>query len=42
MAYGISDLRIGEGFAVALIGVCGVGAAVLHWIGRYLLGRLRE
>jgi hypothetical protein len=40
--YGISDLRIGKGYIAALFLVCGSGGAALHWIGRAMLGSLRE
>lgn len=42
VAYGISELRIGAAYTAALLLVCGSGGAVLHWIGRAVLGSLRE
>lgn len=42
MAYGISDLRIGNIYLAGVFIVCGLGAAILHWIGRAHLGRLHE
>lgn len=42
IAYGISDLRVSASYLAALLIVCGSGGAVLHWIGRALLGSLRE
>jgi hypothetical protein len=42
VAYGISNLRIGKVYVAALVFVCVFGAAILHWIARGHLGRLRE
>jgi len=42
VAYGISDLRVGMVYVSGLILVCVLGAATLHWIGRFHLGRLQE
>jgi hypothetical protein len=42
IVYGISDLRIGNIYIAGVFIVCGLGTAILHWIGRVHLGRLRE
>jgi hypothetical protein len=42
MAYGISDLHIESTYVAMFVVGCGCGAAILHWIGRVLLGSLRE
>jgi hypothetical protein len=42
IVYGISDLRIGKVYIAALFLVCGSGGTALHWIGRAMLGSLRE
>ncbi len=42
VAYGLSDLRVGSLYIGIIIVVCGCGATALHWIGRRLLGSLRE
>jgi FtsH-binding integral membrane protein len=42
VAYGVSDLRIGNAYVAILVVVCVAGAATLHWAGRRLLGSLRE
>lgn len=41
-AYGISDFRIGRVYVALLVLVCVFGAAILHWVARVHLGRLRE
>ena len=42
LAYGIAELRIGL-FAIALIiGLCIAVGVLLHWAGRFILGRLIE
>jgi protein-S-isoprenylcysteine O-methyltransferase Ste14 len=41
-AYGISDLRVGSVYVTLLVLVCILGAAILHWVARGHLGRLRE
>jgi hypothetical protein len=42
LAYGITELRIGWSYVIAIVAVCiGVGS-LLHWTGRLVLGSLRE
>ena len=42
MAYGISELRLGALYVVAVMLSCAGGGLFLHWVGRGFLGRLRE
>ena len=42
LAYGIAELRIGPVSIVLILSLCiGVGV-FLHWMGRFILRRLRE
>jgi hypothetical protein len=42
MAYGISALHIEGSYVAVLVVVCAVIGGSLHWVGRRILGSLRE
>lgn len=42
MVYGISSLKIGSVYFIAVILVCVGTGALLHWIGLSILRRLQE
>src|SRR5262245_18541727 len=42
LLYGVADVRAERLAMTTLIVVCVAGGALLHWIGRLILGRLRE
>jgi type IV secretory pathway VirB2 component (pilin) len=42
IAYGISEFHIGKLYIFAVVLICIVAGATLHWTGRALLGGLRE